>query len=145
MTISRHVVPLTASLSFGYRTDPHGSMWRRGRPGRPSSRFIRIRRSRIKNAMPADDDMQPVHFSSFTSRVSSFAAKVYPTKPLLMNTATDMARRSPVVSMTRIMKPRLKSQSKNGLVGVAILMDVRTLIFFAIPILAPPGVSFVQK
>jgi hypothetical protein len=99
----------------------------------------------MKNATPTDADKQAVHFKSFTRRVSSFADKVYPTRPLFKNTGTHIPLKLPVASPTPIINPLLKSQVRKAFVGVPVLIDVKTDRFLVIPIDAPPGVSFVQK
>ena len=51
-------------------------MCSKGRPGRPSSKFIKMRLSLIKNATPTEADKHAVHFKSFMSFVNSFASSV---------------------------------------------------------------------
>ena len=145
ITISRHVVPCSASLFLGYVEAFHGSICNKGRPGRPSSKLIKIRLSLIKNATPTDADTHPVHFRSFISLVNSFACNVYPIIPLFKKTGTHIALKSPVASPTPIRNSLLKSHCKKSLVGVPVLIDAKTDRFLVIPIEAPPGVSFVQK
>ena len=65
--------------------------------------------------------------------------------PLFKKTGTHIALKDPVASSTGIKKFLLKIHSINALIGVEVLIFVRTLRFLAIPIDAPPGVSFVQK
>jgi hypothetical protein len=99
----------------------------------------------MKKATPMEADKQPVHFKSLTRRTSSFAESVYPIIPLLMKTGTAMALKEPVASATRKTNPRMNSQSVKSRVGVGVLIVERTDKFLVIPILDPPGVSFVQK
>ena len=124
---------------------PPFSRWIRGRVGRPSSKNKNTRRWRMENPTLVIAGKQPVHFMSFKTSTSSYGCKVYPIIPLFKKNGTLIRMRSVRISEQGIIQLRSMRIRVIGAGSDDVLIIVIMERFFVIPILEPPGVSFVQK
>ena len=88
---------------------------------------------------------QPVHFISLSALTSSNGFRVYPIIPLFTLTDMPIRCKSVRISLHGMTQPRSYIHATTGSGFVALLMRVMRDRFLAIPMDAPPGVSFVQK
>ena len=146
-TRSRHVfAALRASKGMGpLREEESCSKCMSGLVGRPSSRYRKTERFLMLKPTLQRGGRQPVHFISFSAFTSSNGFRVYPMIPLFTLTDMPIRCKSVRISLHGMTQPRSYKQVTTGSGFVALLMRVMSERFFAMPMDAPPGVSFVQK